>query len=120
MGVQEQTENLDQLFEYTALTDQWMALAPMLIPRGHASSSTISYGCGFLIAGGSINGQNVKVKTDDVSYYDITSNEWTSIGTMQSPLKTPVCGIYGNYLYCSTGYTVRGHRRKLQLGTTTA
>jgi len=35
--------------------DQWIKRADMPIPRGHASSSTHRYGCGFIIAGGTEN-----------------------------------------------------------------
>jgi len=36
--------------------DQWVKRADMPITRGHASSSTRPYGCGFIIAGGTTNG----------------------------------------------------------------
>ena len=36
--------------------DQWIKRADMPITRGHASSSTNKYGCGFIIAGGTKNG----------------------------------------------------------------
>lgn len=120
MGGQEDenewTGNLDVLVEYLPLSNQWISRAPMLEPRGHASSSTIPYGCGFLIAGGAVQGSaRLKAQTSDVSYYDPILDQWTSIGSLVTQLKTPVCGIYGDYLYCSTGYTVDTHRRKLRI-----
>lgn len=35
--------------------DKWIQRADMPITRGHASSSTNKYGCGFIIAGGTSN-----------------------------------------------------------------
>ena len=115
-GENEKTGNLDALVEYLPLSDEWVARANLPQPRGHASSSTVAIGCGFLIAGGAVQGTaNSKAQTDDISYYDPTMNTWISLGTLVSQLKTPVCGVYGDYLYCSTGYKTDTHRRKLSL-----
>ena len=45
----------DGLYEYVH-PGQWIERATMPITRGHASESTRKYGCGFLIAGGAVNG----------------------------------------------------------------
>ena len=78
----------------------------MLFARGHTSSSTVGYGCGFLLAGGALNGH---LKTPDISYYGIDTNSWTSIGNLtRDDVNTPVCDIArfpgdNDWLYCITG-----------------
>ena len=115
-GEDEKLGNLDTVVEYVPLSDQWYARASMTQARGHASSSTVPYGCGFLIAGGAIDGTaSSKAQTDDISFYNPNTDSWSSIGALPSPRKTPVCGIYDNYLYCSSGYTQETARRRLSL-----
>lgn len=113
-GENEKLGNLDTLVEYLPLSDEWVVRANMPQARGHASSSTVAFGCGFLIAGGAVDGTaSSKARTADISYYNPILDQWSSIGALRSQLKTPVCGVHGEYLYCSTGYTKDTHRRKL-------
>lgn len=112
---EENDGNLDELYEYDPLDDKWITLATMPFPRGHASASTLAYGCGFIVGGGAVNGNGARKKTDDVSYYDISADSWTQIGTMYFEIKTPICGIHSDYLYCASGYTRRSFRRKLSM-----
>lgn len=62
----------------------------MLVERGHASSSTIPYGCGFLIMAGSTNSG----KTNSIHYYNIETDVWYDIGNLPAKKNTPVCVIY--------------------------
>lgn len=110
---EENDGNLDELYEYEALDDRWITRANMPFPRGHASASTLAYGCGFLMAGGAVNGNGARKRTNDVSYYDIATNTWTHVGLMYMEIKTPICGIHDDYMYCTSGYTRRTYRRKL-------
>lgn len=114
-GENEKNGNIDTLVEYIAIQNEWHPKANLPEPRGHASSSTVPYGCGFIIAGGAVNGGATKRRTPDVSYYDPELDRWTSLGNLTEALKTPVCGIHGDWLYCSTGYTKNTHRRRLRL-----
>lgn len=101
-------------FEFVARTEKWVRRSSMPIPRGHASSSTRAIGCGFIIAGGSINSETTfKNRTDDISYYDIPTNTWTTgIGTIPRKIATPVVDIHSNGLmYFVTGYPINGQRR---------
>ena len=118
MGEMEKNNNLDELYEYESLTDQWLVRANMPIGRGHASSSTLSYACGFFIAGGAINGGYVKKRTDDISFYDPDTDQWMILGSMYAEIRTPVCGIWDDFLYCATGYSQRTLRRKLSIAPT--
>jgi hypothetical protein len=159
-GENEETGNVDIVTEYVTGTGTWTNRAPMTMKRGHANAATIPYRCGFIIAGGAINGtaapslfdhiwnfvmgildalfgikkkaQSVssstttggasmqkifgggvgRATTADISYYDIASNAWTTIGQLPSPVKTAVCDIKDDYLYCGTGGNSDFWRRK--------
>jgi hypothetical protein len=155
----EETGNIDIVTEYVTDTGTWTNRAPMTMKRGHASSATIPYRCGFIIAGGATNGTaapslfdhiwnfvmgildalfGVKKKaqsissstttgasaqkifgggagratTADISYYDIATDAWTTIGQLPSSVKTAVCDVKDDYLYCGTGGNSDFWRRK--------
>ena len=58
------------------------------------------------------------VQTKDISFYDVGSNSWTTIGELPAYVNTPVCDISPNgYLYCESGWTngLFSSRRKIQL-----
>ena len=71
--------------------------------RGHATASTRPIGCGFIVAGGSVNGVTTKKnRTTDILYYDIPSDMWTSIGhlSVRFPHATPLVDVHANgYMY---------------------
>jgi hypothetical protein len=100
-------------FEFIASTETWVRRSSMPIPRGHASSSTRALGCGFIIAGGSINSANIyKNRTDDISYYDIPTDTWTTrIGSLPLSIATPIVDIHQNgYMHFVTGFPNNGQR----------
>lgn len=101
----EKNSNLDNVYEWDNISEKWIQRKSMLFPRGHFSSSTVPYKqCGFIIAAGAINKFK---KTNDVSYYNIETDTWYSIGTLPAGLNTPVCDIGAdNYFYCETGNVV--------------
>lgn len=98
--------NQADLVEWDVASSRWIRRSNMDLPRGHASSSTIAYGCGFLIIGGAVNGGS---KTSDISYYAIDTNSWIKIGDLPAKINSPVCDIVSNLLgsdwvYCQSGY----------------
>jgi N-acetylneuraminic acid mutarotase len=97
--------NQADLMEWDPATAKWIRRSNMHLARGHASSSTAAYGCGFIVIGGATNGG----KTDDISYYAIDSDSWESIGKLPNDINTPVCDIVLNlagsdWVYCQSGY----------------
>jgi hypothetical protein len=106
-GEYENTGNLKDNYEYVVSTDTWIQHPDMLFTRGHAASSTRAYGSGFIIAAGTTNEDG---KTSDISYYDIPSQSWTSIGNLPFALNTPVCDISPvnaagvQYYHCESGW----------------
>ena len=105
IGKDECRSNLDKVYEWDAVTMQWTQRANMPFPCGHAPSSTIPIGCGFVIAGGSINSPTgCYYRTSDISYYDIETNTWTSIGNLSDAVNAPVCSIGSDgYFYHISG-----------------
>jgi hypothetical protein len=91
-------------YEWDNIARKWIKHADMPYGRGHISASTVPYGCGFILAGGAINGEK---KTSDVTYYGIDTDSYTSIGNLPIEVNTPVCDMVylpsGKYLYCITG-----------------
>jgi hypothetical protein len=115
LGKNECTENQDINYEWNAITKKWIRRANIPFPRGHATSSTIPIGCGFLMAAGSINTPvGCFKKTTDISYYDIETDKWTSIGNVTHDVNAPVCGIGDDgYFYFISER--RANRRKIDV-----
>jgi Kelch motif len=114
VGEYECCSNFGLNFEFIASTETWVRRSSMPLPRGHASSSTRAIGCGFIIAGGSVNSENsFKNRTDDISYYDIPTNTWTTgIGSLPERIATPIVDIHKNgYMYFVAGLPSNGQRQ---------
>lgn len=103
VGENERYGNFDKNYEWDAASEDWIERRDIRFARGHSSSSTRAISCGYFLAGGT---RNIWGKTRDISYYDIPSDSWTSIGDLPEALNTPVCDIdvANGYLYCETGY----------------
>jgi hypothetical protein len=101
--------NLANVFEWMHGLKKWERRADMSFGRGGASTSTIPYGCGFLVAGGTINTASGPKKTNDLSFYNAESDKWTKIGSIAGYITAPVCDIIHfpingtDYMYCETG-----------------
>jgi hypothetical protein len=101
----EYNRNQADHFEWDSTNKQWIRRASLPVARGHATASTVPYGCGYMVAGGAINGG---IQTSDISYYSIDTDTWTSIGNLVHELNSPVCDIVhlgqnNDWLYCQTG-----------------
>jgi hypothetical protein len=97
--------NLDDNFEWDNINKTWIRQTSMPFARGHASSSTIPYGCGFIIIAGAVNGGT---QTKDISYFGLDTNSWSRVGDLVEKINTPVCDIvrFGpgdDWIYCNTG-----------------
>ena len=91
IGENEKQGNVADLFEFIASNETWVRRASMPYGRGHTTVSTRAYGCGFLLAGGSINSPIVNKlnRTDDILFYHIPSDNWTSLGVLPAKGATP-------------------------------
>jgi hypothetical protein len=105
VGQNEISGNLDDVVEWDNIERKWIRRQSLPFKRGHASTSTFAYSCGFLVAGGAMNGGDQH--TADISYYNIANDTWTSIGNLPRALNTPACDIVklpdGDWIYCQSG-----------------
>jgi hypothetical protein len=101
IGEKEVTENLADVFEFFVSNETYVRRASMPFGRSHTTISTRAIGCGFIVAGGSVNSNNGKKnRTTDILYYDLPTNSWTSIGNIPMRLATPLVDIHPNgYMY---------------------
>ena len=114
-GEYEVTQNQADLYEFIASNETWVRRAFMPFGRGHTTASTRPIGCGFIVAGGSVNGVTTKKnRTSSILYYDIPSDVWTGIGDLSGQFATPSVDIDANgYMYYITS---RGStRRQIEL-----
>jgi N-acetylneuraminic acid mutarotase len=107
VGEYEVKQNLADLYEFIAHNESWVKRTLMPFARGHATASTRPFGCGFIIAGGSVNSLTTKrERIRDIHYYDIPSDTWTFIGNLSIniPQPTPLVDIHANgYMYYING-----------------
>jgi hypothetical protein len=106
LAEEERTHNLDDTYEYYPTNDTWVKRKSLPFQRGRCSEATTNYrDWGFLIMAGAIKSpkKNVYARTNDISFYGIGTDTWTSIGKITITVTTPVCLIYGGYLYCQGG-----------------
>ena len=113
-GENEKDQNTNKLYELDALHEVWIERSPMLVTRGHASSSTRATGCGFITAGGTSNEYG---KISDIGYYDIPTNTWRSIGNLPRAINTPICDIQRGYLYCESGLLTGKFSFRIQISS---
>ena len=104
--------NIAKVYEFDAMAETWIERAPMLFTRGHASSSAVAIGCGFLIAGGTSNELG---KLSDVSYYHIPTNTWSKVGDLVDKGNLPLCDLdtVGGYLVCIRHCCGKVDKRKI-------
>jgi N-acetylneuraminic acid mutarotase len=100
-GENEAKQNLADMYEFIASSESWVKRTFMPFGRGHATASTRPIGCGFVVAGGSINGAtSIRNRTKSVIYYDIPSDRWTEVGELSQPRVTALVDIHSNgYMY---------------------
>ena len=113
-GQNQLTGNIKLVYEYSFATSSWIQRKSSTLSRGHSSSSTVAYGCGFIVIAGITNELG---QTGDISYYDIPSDTWTSIGNLGDTPNTPVCIVYkdlnnADWIHCESP---RGLSKKRQI-----
>ena len=89
-GENELNGNVGDMFEFITATETWIRRASLPSARSHTTVSTHAIGCGFIMAGGTLNSDGAKkVRTSEILYYDVPNNRWTTIGDLPTPLATP-------------------------------
>lgn len=111
-GENEANGNVADVFEFHSNIETWSRKTDMLFPRGHATVSTRPIGeCGFIIAGGAINGAQL-TRTNEIHYYHIPNNTWILMGTLPQAIATPPVFVgQDDYMYFISNQRTR--RRKI-------
>jgi N-acetylneuraminic acid mutarotase len=100
LGENELTGNVGDLYEFLPSTETWVRLASLPSPRSHTAISTHAIGCGFIMAGGTLNSSTEKKnRTSEILYYDIPANQWATIGQLPSRGATPAVFLSYDYIY---------------------
>lgn len=118
IGENEWTGNLAHVYEFVPATERWIQRTSMPFGRSHATASTMSVGCGFIIAGGAINTGSMtgsKMQTSNVTYYDIPTDTWTTIGDLRYPMVTPVVDVDRNGYMHFIDTRSRAYRRRISV-----
>ena len=101
IGENELDGNVGDMFEFMTLTETWIRRASLPTNRSHTTISTRAVGCGFVMAGGTVNSMTSKKnRTSEILYYHVPTNRWTRIGNIPLPRATPVVVIDdNNFIY---------------------
>ena len=90
IGENELDGNVGDMFEFLPSTERWIRRASLPSNRSHTTISTRAIGCGFIMAGGTLNSiTEKKNRTSEILYYDVPTNSWLTIGSIPLPGATP-------------------------------
>ena len=116
-GENEPLGNLADVFEFIPSKERWIRRASMPYGRSHITASTKAIGCGFFVAGGAVNDPDLteikRTTTNDISYYHIPTNKWTSIGNLSWSIVTPLVEYKDGYMHFVNTRNRRGYRRRI-------
>jgi hypothetical protein len=100
IGENELNGNVGDMYEFIPSTERWIRRASLPSSRSHTTVSTHAIGCGFIMAGGTLNSLTTKKnRTSEIIYYDVPTNRWTNIGDLPSPGATPPVFIDDEFIY---------------------
>uniref|UniRef100_UPI00286996D7 Kelch repeat-containing protein n=1 Tax=Deinococcus sp. TaxID=47478 RepID=UPI00286996D7 len=104
--------DLTEVDRYDPATNTWSPVAPLPLPLGHITGSTVVWNARIVVTGGvtlashgsAIEGQ----ESDVVLAYDPAGNEWTPLTSLPGPRQSPVADTIGGALVVTTGSTAAG------------
>jgi hypothetical protein len=111
-GENEAKQNLVNMYEFIASDESWAMRTFMPFGRSHTTSSTRPIGCGFFMAGGSVNSATTaKNRTASIIYYNIPTDSWTLVGDISAARATPQIDMHSNGYMYYVGSTSTERRR---------
>lgn len=98
---------------YRWRASQWSRLADLPVPVSHTDYSVVVDGGQLHVVGGQTfkDEQTFRVRlTDVVQSYDVNTNRWRINARYPYRVRLPVCGLFGDHLYCTTGQRDQGDK----------
>lgn len=112
--------NLTNVDRYDAVTDRWTAVAPLPLPLGHITASTVAWHQRLVTVGGvttaRTSGQNEGAESGAVLSYDPAANRWSTRSSLPEVRQSPVADIIADQLVVTTGATFSGPADTTWLG----
>ncbi len=99
----ESSGNQTQVDVYDPASNTWGRAANLPLGRGHITSSVFTVSGRIMVVGGTVNGGDNGLASDDVLLYDPSTNVWLDLPPIPGIRKTPVASLSQNTLVVSTG-----------------
>ncbi|WP_240741689.1 kelch repeat-containing protein [Deinococcus sp. KSM4-11] len=104
--------DLRDVHRYDPATDSWTSIAPLPLPLGHITASTVIWNGRIVVVGGvtlATNGGAIEGKeSNTVLTYDPSLNKWSALTSLPGPRQSPVAGVIGGKMIVTTGSTTAG------------
>lgn len=94
--------NQSDVHAYNQLTNTWMKVASLPVPRSHTHTSTFVSNGKIIIVGGRANGSTRPVLAD-VTEYDPTLNQWVALAPLPEVRQAAAAKLINNQIVVTTG-----------------
>lgn len=98
----QQDGNQNSFQVYDPATDLWKSLAPLPIPKGHVTASTLERNGRVIVITGITNGKGGKTVAT-IEEYNPAIDQWTALLPLPEPRQSPVSGIIDDQLIVTGG-----------------
>ena len=102
----EYDQNQSDVHVYNPHTDRWWQAASLPRGVGHINASTFGLNDRIYVVGGAINVNGSKINEADKIYsYDVYTNNWSTVGSLPAPRKSPLANVVDDELLVIGGAT---------------
>ncbi|THF85556.1 hypothetical protein E7T09_16525 [Deinococcus sp. KSM4-11] len=104
--------DLTDVHAYDPATNTWRAVAPLPLPLGHITSSTVAWQQRVVVAGGvtlaKTSGAIEGAESDTMLSYDPVTNRWSTRTALPAVRQSPVADVIADRLVVTTGSNSAG------------
>ncbi|WP_412029784.1 Kelch repeat-containing protein [Deinococcus yunweiensis] len=104
--------NLTDVDRYDPATNTWLPVAPLPLPLGHLTSSTVVWDARIVVIGGvtqaTRTGAREGQESDVVLAYDPVQDQWSPLTPLPGPRQSPIADTIDGMLVVTTGSTEVG------------
>ncbi len=104
--------DLKDVHAYDPATNAWRAVAPLPLPLGHITASTVAWQQRVVVAGGVTTAKTSSAgegaESAVVLSYDPAANRWSARTTLPAVRQSPVADVIADQLIVTTGATAAG------------